>query len=188
MIWRSRSAYLSIGLVLFVGSLIPALHSHGTRYGGMPGRPFDTLAIVAVALQGLPLAVCRRWPVACLTLVSIGFAVDQLRGYHSFAGTALPVALLNTGSRLQRRRRSTTLLFSLAYVLFAVTFHRLGAGETLAGAVTFYLALVLAWGSGRGCAPPGSRRPNAVDVSPGKPATPNAPGSPASCTTSCPTT
>ena len=137
-----------IGLVLFVGSLVPSLQSQGTQFGGMPARPFDALAVAAVALQCVPLAVCRRWPVACLALVSLGFAIDQLRGYHSFAGTALPIALLNVGSRLERGRRTTTLVFSSAYVPFAAAFHLLGAGESLAEYVTFYLALVLAWGLG----------------------------------------
>ncbi|WP_405803491.1 sensor histidine kinase [Streptomyces sp. NBC_01187] len=140
--------YLSLGLLLFAGSLLPSLHSRGTQLGGMPAHPFDTPAVVSVALQCLPLAVCRRWPAVCLTLVSLGFAVDQLRGYHSFAGTALPVALLGVGSRLERHRRATALLFSAAYVPLAVTLGRLGSGETVAGFVTFYLALALAWGIG----------------------------------------
>jgi signal transduction histidine kinase len=137
-----------IGLLLFAGSLLPSLQSHGTQFGGMPARPFDALAVAAVALQCFPLALCRRWPVACLALVSLGFAIDQLRGYHSFAGTALPIALLNVGSRLERRRHATALVFSSAYVLLAAAFRVLGAGESLAEYVTFYLALVLAWGIG----------------------------------------
>lgn len=114
-VWRRFDGvdwYLPIGLLLFAGSLVPSLHSHGTQFGGMPARPHDVLAVVAVALQCFPLAVCRRWPVACLALVSLGFAIDQLRGYHSFAGTALPIALLNVGSQLERGRRTTALVLS----------------------------------------------------------------------------
>jgi signal transduction histidine kinase len=140
--------YLLIALVLFVGSLLPALQSHGTQFGGMPARPYDALAVVAVALQCVPLVVCRRWPVACFALVSLGFALDQLRGYHSFAGTALPLALLTVGLLLERRRRTIALVFSAAYVALAAAFSLLGAGESLDGYVTFYLALVLAWGIG----------------------------------------
>lgn len=150
-LWRRIDGvrvYLPIGLVLFAGSLIPAFHSHGTRFGGMPDRPFDTLAVVAVALQCLPLAVCRRWPVACLVLVSAGFAVDQLRGYHSFAGTALAICVLNAGSRLERRRRAAVVGFSLAYVPLVAAFHLLGAGEPPGEFLTFYLALALVWGIG----------------------------------------
>ncbi|WP_329080491.1 hypothetical protein [Streptomyces niveus] len=102
-LWRrvdSTVWYLSLGLLLFAGALVPSLRGHGTVLGGVPDRPYDALAVVAVALQCLPLALCRRWPVICLTLVSTGFALGQLRGYHSFAGTAMAIALLGLGSRL----------------------------------------------------------------------------------------
>lgn len=150
-LWRRVDGplwYLCLGLLLFAGSLVPALHSHGTTLGGVPTRPFDTLAVVAVALQCFPLAMCRRWPVGCLTLVSIGFALDQLRGYHSFAGTALAITLLSLGSRLERRRRTTVLLFSVAYVPFAIALHQLGPGLPTSEFVTYYLALALMWGIG----------------------------------------
>ncbi|MCW2881998.1 MAG: two-component sensor histidine kinase [Sphaerisporangium sp.] len=141
--------YLSAGLLLLAGSLIPAFHSYGTELGGLPARPFDLLAVVAVALQCLPLAGVGRRPVACLALVSLGFAVDQLRGYHSLAGTALPIALLCVGSRLERHRRATALAFSAAYVPLAVALFLLGAGaESPALFVLFYLALAFAWGIG----------------------------------------
>ncbi|SEP16118.1 sensor histidine kinase [Amycolatopsis saalfeldensis] len=147
--FRGGAWYIPIGLLLVAGSLVPALHHHGTVFGGLPDRPYDVLAVVAIAAQGLPLTVCRRWPVTCLVLVSLGFLVDQLRGYHSFAGSALPLALLNTGSRLQRHRRVTVLAFSSAYVAAAITFSSLGPGETLEDYVMFYLALALAWTVGR---------------------------------------
>ncbi len=148
-LWRRYALwYPLIGLVLFAGSLVPALHSQGTRLGGMPDRPFDALAIVAVALQCVPLAVCRWWPVVSLAVVSLGFAVDQLRGYHTFAGTALAIALLTMAFRLESRRRLTAFAFSVAYVALASLFPLLGAGEPAAEFVTFYLALVLVWGLG----------------------------------------
>ncbi|MGW7514273.1 sensor histidine kinase [Streptomyces sp. NPDC054796] len=140
--------YLALGLLLFAGSLVPALHSHGTQLGGLPARPFDALAIVAVTLQCLPLAVCRRWPLVCLTLVSAGFALDQLRGYHTFAGTGLAVALVGAGSWLERYRRATVLVLSAAYVPLSVAFHLLGGGEPMSEIVTFYLVLALPWGIG----------------------------------------
>ncbi|MEV8404937.1 histidine kinase [Streptomyces niveus] len=150
-LWRrvdSTVWYLSLGLVLFAGSLVPSLRGHGTVLGGVPDRPYDALAVVALALQCLPLALCRRWPVVCLTLVSTGFALDQLRGYHSFAGTAMAIALLGLGSRLERHRRATVLLFSAAYVPFAVALHQLGPGLPVSEFVTYYLALALMWGIG----------------------------------------
>ncbi|MFD4697060.1 sensor histidine kinase [Streptomyces niveus] len=150
-LWRrvdSTVWYLSLGLLLFAGSLVPSLRGHGTVLGGLPDRPYDALAVVAVALQCLPLALCRRWPVICLTLVSTGFALDQLRGYHSFAGTAMAIALLALGSRLERHRPATVLLFSAAYVPFAVALHQLGPGLPVSEFVTYYLALALMWGIG----------------------------------------
>ncbi|OPF81021.1 two-component sensor histidine kinase [Streptomyces antioxidans] len=140
---------LPLGLLIFAGSLIPSFHNHGTQLGGLPPRDFDALAIVAVALQCFPLAVRRRWPLVCLTLVSLGFAVDQLRGYHSFAGTAIAIALLSVGSHLERHRRATTLVCTVAYVPLAVALYRLGSGaEAPSEFVMYYLALALAWGMG----------------------------------------
>ncbi|MFF4898298.1 sensor histidine kinase [Streptomyces sp. NPDC001068] len=140
---------LPLGLLVLAGSFLPVLHGKGTQVGDLPTRPFDALALLALGLECLPLAVRRRWPAVCLALVSAGFAVDQLRGYHSVAGTALPLALISTGAHLERRRRAAALVFSAAYVPVAAGLYRLGSGgETVGGFVTFYLVLVLAWGAG----------------------------------------
>jgi signal transduction histidine kinase len=139
---------LPLGLLLLASSFVPALQSRGTQFGGLPDRPFDALAVVVIAVQCLPLAVRRRWPAACLALVALGFAVDQLRGYHSVAGTALAVALVSAGAHLERGRRATALLLSAAYVLLVLAFHRLGGGEPVAEYVTFFLLLGFAWGVG----------------------------------------
>ncbi|TQM79266.1 signal transduction histidine kinase [Saccharothrix saharensis] len=148
-LWRRYALwYPLIGLGLFVGSLVPALHGQGTQFGGMPARPYDQLTVVAVALQCLPFVLCRRWPVACLAVVSLGFAVDQLRGYHTFAGTALVIALLVAAARLERGRWVAALVFSAAYVVLALLFPLLGGGEPVAEVVTFYLALVLVASAG----------------------------------------
>ncbi|RSM37406.1 two-component sensor histidine kinase [Amycolatopsis balhimycina DSM 5908] len=138
---------LPLGLAFLAASFVPAFQSHGTELGGVPARPFDALAVVVVLLESLPLAVRRRWPALCLTLVSLGFAVDQLRGYHSVAGAALAVALMSAGAHLERRRRVTALLFSVAYVPLAVVLFRLGS-EPPAEFVTFFLLLVFAAGTG----------------------------------------
>ncbi|WP_434096636.1 sensor histidine kinase [Streptomyces nitrosporeus] len=149
--WR-RSAgtlwYLPLAAMLFTASFLPGFRDNGTELGGLPTRPYDALAVAAVALQCLPLAARRRWPASCLALVSLGFAADQLRGYHSVAGTALPIALIAVGSRLDHRRRTTALLLSAAYVPLAVALHRIGPGDPPSEFVTFYLALALAWGIG----------------------------------------
>lgn len=139
---------LPLGLFVLSMSLLPAFQNHGTLVGGVPLRPFDTLAVVAVALQALPLAVRRRWPLVCLALVSAGFALDQLRGYHSPAGTALAIALLSAGACLEHYRRTTLAVCTAAYLALIAGFHRLGPGEPVSEFVTFYLAAALAWGTG----------------------------------------
>jgi signal transduction histidine kinase len=137
-----------LGLLLLAASLLPVFQQHGTEVGGMPARSFDALAALTVAVECLPLAVRRRWPFVCLALVSIGFAADQLRGYHLPSGAALLVALLSGGAHLERHRRVTVVLFSAAYAALAVTLCLLGPGESPGEFVTFYLVLTLAWGAG----------------------------------------
>ncbi|WP_030276888.1 sensor histidine kinase [Streptomyces sp. NRRL B-24484] len=151
-VWRRFDVTLRdlpLGTLFLVASFLPGLRGHGTQVGDLPTRPFDALAVVALALECLSLVVRRRWPVICLGLVACGFALDQLCGYHSAAGTALPVALISAGFHLERRRRTTVVLLSVAYVPLAIALARLGSGgETSTGFVTFYLALALAWGAG----------------------------------------
>ncbi|ROO87165.1 histidine kinase [Actinocorallia herbida] len=135
-------------LLLAAASFLPAFQGTGTEVGELPARPFDALAVVAVALQCLPLAVRRRWPAVCLALVSLGFVLDQLRAYHALAGTALPIALISAGAHLEHHRRGTAILLSAAYAPLVVALDRLGAAERPEGYALFYLALVGAWGIG----------------------------------------
>lgn len=139
---------LPLALLLFVPSFMPMFFNYGTQVGGVPDRPFDALAVVVIALQSFPLAIRRRWPTVCLALIAVGFAVDQLLGYHTVAGTGLAMAVLSAGAHLERRRRLTALLFSLAYVPLAVVLYRIGTGEPVSEFVLFYLAVVLVWGVG----------------------------------------
>jgi signal transduction histidine kinase len=138
----------SLGLVLVVASLLPPLRSNGTQLGDLPTRPMDALAFAVIALECAPLAVRRKWPLVCLALVSLGFAADQLLGYHTAAGTALPIALLSAAAHLDRYRRTTMVVASAAYVPLAVALDRQGSTEGVADYATFYLALALAWGIG----------------------------------------
>ena len=152
--WDVTVRDLPFALFLAAGSLVPAFHGYGTAVGDMANRPFDALAVLAVALQSLPLAIRRRRPGLCLVLVMAGFAVDQLRGYHSFAGTGLAFAVLNAGAHLEHRRRSTMIALSVAYVPLAIALDRLGRGgggpgdEGAAEFVAFYAALAVVWGVG----------------------------------------
>ncbi|MBB2939806.1 signal transduction histidine kinase [Amycolatopsis bartoniae] len=137
-----------LALVLFLASLVPALQNNGTRLGDVPDRPLDALGIAVVAVECLPLIIRRLLPAACLALVSLGFALDQLGGYHAVAGTALPLALISAGVHLDRWRWTTVVLASVAYVPLAIALARTEATEGVTGFVSFYLALVLVWGAG----------------------------------------
>ncbi|MEV7213550.1 histidine kinase [Kitasatospora cineracea] len=140
---------LPLGALLAAAAFVPALRGHGTELGDLPTRAFDALAALAVGAEGLSLVLRRRWPAVSLALVTGGFALDQLRGYHSPAGTALPLALISAGSHLGRYRRTAVVLLSAAYPPLAVALTRLGSGsETPTGFATFYLVLVAAWGVG----------------------------------------
>jgi signal transduction histidine kinase len=134
---------LPLALLIALASLVPAVDSHGTQLGDVPNRPMDTLAVGVVLLQSLPLALRRRWPLLSLAVISSGFAVDELRGYHSVATIALPIALLSAGLHTGRHRRAAMATASFAYVVVA------GAvAESPAGLLTFYAGLAIAWGAG----------------------------------------
>ncbi len=146
--WDVTVRDLPFALLLILASAVPALHNRGTQLGDLPGRPFDTPAVVAIALECLPLAVRRRWPALSLALVSLGFAIDQLRAYHTVAGTGLLIAVLSAGLHVDRHRRVVAILASAAYVPLAIALDRDGSPEGVAGFVTFYLVLAIAWGIG----------------------------------------
>ncbi|MCT2586652.1 two-component sensor histidine kinase [Actinophytocola sp. S1-96] len=129
-------------------SFVPTFQSHGTQLGGLPHRAFDALAVVAVALQCLPLAGRRRWPLGCLALASAGFAVDQLLGYHSLGGTGFAILLLSAGAHLGHHRRTTAIALTAAYLPLVAALVLLGGTEKPDGYVTFYLASALVWAIG----------------------------------------
>ncbi|GIM94602.1 two-component sensor histidine kinase [Paractinoplanes toevensis] len=139
---------LPLALVLIVASAVPALRDKGTQLGDLPARPFDLLAVAVIALECLPLAGRRRWPATSLIVVVAAFAVDQLRGYHTVAGSALPLALMSTAVYLEHHRRLTPVLLSTAYIPLALALDRQGAAEGPVGFITFYLLLATAWGLG----------------------------------------
>lgn len=139
---------LPLALVIAAASLVPALHGYGTQLGELPTRPFDAFVVAVVALQSLPLALRRRWPIACLALVALGFAADQLLAYHTVAGVALGIALLSAGAHVERYRRTVVLLASGGYLALALTLHWLGSPEGVIGFGTFYIVLGIVWWAG----------------------------------------
>ncbi|QAY71707.1 two-component sensor histidine kinase [Xylanimonas protaetiae] len=118
------------------------------QLGDLPTRPLDALAAVALALECLPLALRRRWPLASLTLVTGGFALDQLRAYHLVTGAALALSLASTGLHLERHRRATAAATTAAYLALAAGLTLRGSDEGVTGFVTFFLLGVLAWVGG----------------------------------------
>lgn len=150
-VWRRldvtvRDAPLAV--LLAVAPLVPGLQHQGTRLGTVPDRPLDALGLAAVALQALPLVVRRRLPRTSLAVVAAGFAIDQLRGYHTVTGVALVVALVSGGAHVDKGRRATVALATAAYAALATTLAVAGASEGLAASVTFFLVTALAWGVG----------------------------------------
>jgi len=139
---------LPLALLLAALSFVPAFEGSGTQVGNLPARPFDALAVVAIALLCLPLVVRRRWPAVCVALVAAGFIFDQLRSYHTTATIALPIALISAGAHLEHHRHTAAVLLSAAYAPLVVGLERLGADEPPEEYVLFYLALVLTWGAG----------------------------------------
>jgi signal transduction histidine kinase len=146
--WPITVRDLPFALALALATVVPALEQQGTQLGNLPDHPYDALTVAVVALECLPLAVRRRWPAVCLALVSLGFTIDQFRGYHTVAGTGLALALVSAGAYLERRRWMIVGLASAAYVALALSLDRLGSDEGVAGFTTFYLLLGLAWGAG----------------------------------------
>jgi signal transduction histidine kinase len=153
--WRDRWHRLDVtvrdlplALALLAAAFVPVLREYGTQVGELPARPLDGWAVLIIALQCLPLAVRRRWPALCVVLVSLGFALGQVLGYHSFAGNALGIALVSTGAHLDRRRRLVAAVLSVAYVALAVVLDRLTGAERVDEFATFYLVMALAWGVG----------------------------------------
>jgi signal transduction histidine kinase len=139
---------LPLALALAGAAFVPVLREYGTQVGEVPARPFDGATMLVIALQCLPLAVRRRWPAVCVALVSLGFVLSQVQGYHSFASNALGIALISTGAHLAGRRRLTAAVLSMGYVGLAVVLERLTGAERVDEYLTFYLVMALAWGAG----------------------------------------
>jgi signal transduction histidine kinase len=101
-----------------------------------------------VLAQSLPLAVRRLRVATVLAVVAAGFAVQELRGYVSFAGLGLLVAVYTAGAYGNSRRRWTAGLATAGYLALSVGLHRLGSHNRVADYAAFYLALLFLWMAG----------------------------------------
>lgn len=145
--WDVTVRDLPFAVLLTALSFLPGIYGHGTQIGGLPSRPFELLAVVVIGIEALPLALRRKWPALALFLVLLGFVMDQLRGYHALAGTALPIVLFSAGAHLERYRRAVMIGLSVAYVPVAVALV-LYTTEQPGDVVGLYVLCAIAWGLG----------------------------------------
>ena len=138
---RDGSFAALLGLLAFV----PSLAHKGTRLGELPHRPVDALAVLAASAQSLPLVVRRRWPLGVLAAGVTGFAVQELRGYQSFASVGMVAALYSAAAHQSRFRRSLVAALSGGYVLLAWAEHRAGSAARLQDFAGFYLCATACW-------------------------------------------
>ena len=145
--WRSRPVVIRDGLgglLLLALAFVPPLAAAGTRLGELPRRPVDLLAVLAAAAMTLPLAVRRRWPWAVLVAAGAGFAVQELRGYQSFAGAGLIVALYSAGLYQRRFRGSLAVAIVIAYAGLCSGLHAAGSTARVQDYLIFLILVGLA--------------------------------------------
>lgn len=105
-------------------------------------RQADALAIVLSVGQCLPLAVRRRWPALCLTVVAGCFAAAQALAYPvNVASGGLLVALYSAGAHLDRFRWALAVATTGAYLAFCIVLRQLRSPERLFDYLTIYLML-----------------------------------------------
>jgi signal transduction histidine kinase len=145
---RPRSVWLTdglLGLAIAAIAFVPPLATHGTRLGELPQRPVDALAVTVAVLQSLPLILRRLRPALTLAVVTAGFAVQELRGYASFASLGLVIAVYSVAAHQTRFRRSTAALATTAYAALAAGLHLAGSINGIADYTVFYLSLAAVW-------------------------------------------
>ncbi|MEU4362379.1 histidine kinase [Promicromonospora sp. NPDC023987] len=130
---------------------VPTLSTIGVELSDLPERPADALAVTLLLAQCVPLAIRRRWPLACLAIIGTAFALDQALSYPStFASVGLYLALYAAGAYLARWRRVVAALATVGYLALAATVAGLGSPNQLPDFLAFYLALVVIWMAGTG--------------------------------------
>ncbi|WP_033340708.1 sensor histidine kinase [Catenuloplanes japonicus] len=146
--WRSLDVTVRDGLIALAFTALgffPPLATIGTRIGELPHRPLDALGIASALAMTLPLVVRRRWPALTLALVVAGFAVQELRGYATFASLGLLVAIYSAGAYLERLRWAVAAGGAVAYALLTVALINAGSPTTADAYPLFLVALTSAW-------------------------------------------
>lgn len=138
-----RDAALALALALI--AFVPPLATHGTRLGELPHRSLDALAVAAVLAQSLPLAFRRSWPAATLAVVAAGFAVQDFRGYATFASLGLLIAIYSAAAHQKHFRRWAAGAATAGYLALSIGLHLAGSANQVADYVVFYFCLAAAW-------------------------------------------
>jgi signal transduction histidine kinase len=152
--WQALPTPVRDGLLaatLGVAAFAPTLAAVAPEIGDLPVHPPDAWTVVLALAQCVPLAVRRRWPVACLAVVGVGFAAHELLAHPpTFAGVGLYLALYSAGAYQARLRAATPMVATAAYAGLAFALHGLGSPQHVPDFVAFHLALALVWAAGAG--------------------------------------
>lgn len=141
---RLRDHEVALGVTVL--AFIPPLAAIGGQFGDLPRRPADALAILLVLGQTLPLVVRTRWPVLCLAVSGISYAVHESLAYpQNIATLGLYLALYGVGSYQERYRTALAICTTAAYIAFSVVLHLLGSPDQLLDFAVFYVALGSCW-------------------------------------------
>jgi signal transduction histidine kinase len=150
--WRTRDVVVRdalLALAVVALTWVPGTGQVGAAIGDLPGRPPDAAGVVLIGLLSLPLALRRRYPGWCLTLVGAGFAGYELGGYPpAFATLSLYLALYSAGAYLRPGRAGVIAGATAGYVALAVGLHDRGSPQRPADFLLFFLALVVCWAAG----------------------------------------
>ncbi|GLX97250.1 histidine kinase [Herbidospora sp. NBRC 101105] len=138
-----------LAALLTLLAFVPTVSVIGAEIGDLPKRPPDALSVAVTLALTVPLTVRARWPGACLVVVGGAFALHQALALPSTFGTVgLYVALYSAGAHQARRRRTTPIAATAAYVLLAVLLHLLGSPQRIPDFVAFSLVLAVTWTAG----------------------------------------
>ncbi|WP_374728265.1 sensor histidine kinase [Catenuloplanes atrovinosus] len=146
--WQRRGITARDGMIALLYAVLgflPPLAEIGSRLGELPARPLDALGVAAGLAMTLPLVLRRTRPETALALVATGFAVQELRGYVTFASVGLLVALYSAGAYQRRLRRTVAAVATAGYALLTAALIAAGSPTSADGFPLFYLALAGAW-------------------------------------------
>lgn len=150
--WRTQNTDhidRATALALALLSFVPTLSQVGAQLGDLSRRPADTLSVVLVLGQSLPLVLRHRQPAICLVVVGAAFGVHQACGYPTtFASLGLYLALYSVGAHQVVGRRAVAGVAIVGYAVLALVLHGRGSPENLSVYLAFFSSLVLFWLAG----------------------------------------